>query len=336
MKKRIVYSTLFLSLIFTGIISYMVFMPFSAKTDCSVFIRHGETFDMLCARLDTVAASGRMPMFRLLSVLSGYGKSSPRAGRYKVSGLSTFALLQNLRHGQQEPLRYNIPLVWTPDLLAKRLGTKFLADSADFSATFADSVFLAEFGVTPASLFCIVIPDTYEFYWTLSPEDFVRRMKRESERFWTDERKALAEARGLNPYEVVTLASIVEKETAKDDEKPVVAGLYINRLRKGMKLQADPTVKFAVGDFALRRILNRHLTTPSPYNTYLNAGLPPAPICLPSRASIEAVLHAQTHNYLYMCAREDFSGYHNFAESYAEHSANARRYAQALNERGIR
>ena len=205
-----------------------------------------------------------------------------------------------------------------------------------FADAFADSILLADLDITPPELFCIIIPDTYEFYWTMSPEDFLRRMKTASERFWNDERTKKASAHGLTPKEAVTLASIVEKETAQDDEKPTIAGLYLNRLHKGMKLQADPTVKFAVGDFALRRILNRHLQTPSPYNTYMHEGLPPAPICLPSRASIEAVLNAETHNYIYMCAREDFSGHHNFAETYAEHQDNARRYTRALNERGIR
>ena len=336
MKKRVILTLLIVLLTVGTLLAYLLFTPFTSKEERYVYIRDGETFSSLCQRLDTVASRGRMPLFRALAAVSGYSRHAPRAGRYKVSVASTFAFLQNLRHGQQEPLRYNVPLVWTPGHLAKKLSTKFLADSTAFAAMFADSTALAEFGVTPATLFTIIIPDTYEFYWTLTPEAFVHRMKKESDRFWTGERRAQAAERGLTPAEVVTLASIVEKETAKNDEKPIVAGLYLNRLQRGMKLQADPTVKFAVGDFGLRRILNRHLETPSPYNTYMHEGLPPGPICLPSRESIEAVLSSRSHNYIYMRAREDFSGYHNFTESYAEHQADARRYAQALNDRNIK
>lgn len=334
-KKRIILVLLVVCLVLGAAFGYLMFAPFTSKADRYVYIQEGDSYASLCQRLDTTAAPMRMPLFRCLAAVSGYSSHALRAGRYKVSGASTFSFLQNLRHGQQEPLRYNVPLAWTPEQLAKKLSTKFHADSTSFATTFADSAYLSELGVTPALLFTIIIPDTYELYWTLTPEAFLRRMKKESDRFWNADRLAQAEARHLTPAEVVTLASIVEKETAKNDEKPVVAGLYLNRLQRGMKLQADPTVKFAVGDFALRRILNRHLTTPSPYNTYINEGLPPGPICLPSRESIEAVLASQSHNYIYMCAREDFSGYHNFTESYAEHQANARRYAQALNERGI-
>lgn len=160
-------------------------------------------------------------------------------------------------------------------------------------------------------------------------------MKSESDKFWNAGRKAKAGKLGLTPAEVVTLASIVDQETANDAEKPLVAGMYLNRLRTGMKLQADPTVKFALGNFSLRRILHEHLTVDSPYNTYRNAGLPPGPIAIPQVSSVEAVLDAAQHDYLYMCAKEDFSGTHNFAATYSEHLANAARYAAALNRRGI-
>ncbi len=335
-KKHVCIAACCTILLLLGCGAYLALSSFTQKENRYVLIYDTDTYNSLCSRLDTIASPLRMPMFRTMAAVSGYSGRSPRPGRYKVSGISTFTLIQNLRHGLQEPLRYNVPLVWTPQNLAKRLSVKFLADSTSFADAFADSILLADLDITPPELFCIIIPDTYEFYWTMSPEDFLRRMKSESKRFWNDERTKKAASQGLTPKEAVTLASIVEKETAQDDEKATIAGLYLNRLHKGMKLQADPTVKFAVGDFALRRILNRHLQTPSPYNTYMHEGLPPAPICLPSRASIEAVLNAETHNYIYMCAREDFSGHHNFAETYAEHQDNARRYTRALNERGIR
>ena len=170
----------------------------------------------------------------------------------------------------------------------------------------------------------------------MTPEQFVARMQKENKRFWTPERIAKAKAQGLTPNEVMTLASIVDEETAKEDEKPMVAGLYLNRLKRGMLLQADPTVKFALGQFELRRILYAHLQTDSPYNTYKYAGLPPGPIRIPGMAAIESVLNPSKHNYTYMCAKEDLSGYHNFATTLSQHNANARRYQQALNRMGIR
>ena len=182
----------------------------------------------------------------------------------------------------------------------------------------------------------LFIPNTYEVYWTMTPAQFVARMVKENDRYWNMSRKDKAKAQGLTPIEVITLASIVDEETNKDDEKPIVAGLYLNRLHRGMLLQADPTVKFALGQFELRRILYAHLNVDSPYNTYKYAGLPPGPIRIPSMAAIESVLNPTKHNYIYMCAKEDFSGYHNFASSLTQHNANARRYQQALNQRGVK
>jgi UPF0755 protein len=174
------------------------------------------------------------------------------------------------------------------------------------------------------------IPNTYEFYWTTSAEEFGDRMKKEYEAFWNEERQGKARNLNMTPTEVATLAAIVQEESNKKSEKPRIAGVYINRLRKGMPLQADPTVKFAAGDVTLRRILNRHLEIDSPYNTYKNAGLPPGPITFPEIQSLEAVLNFEEHNLYYFCAKEDFSGYHNFARTHAEHERNAARYHSAL------
>ena len=182
----------------------------------------------------------------------------------------------------------------------------------------------------------LFIPNTYEAYWNTDAEAFIQRMKKEYERFWTQERKDKAQACGLTPVEVSTLASIVEEETANGPEKPMVAGLYIKRLNKGMLLQADPTVKFGLQEFGLKRILFKHLEVDSPYNTYKHAGLPPGPIRIPSIQGLESVLNYTQHHYIYMCAKEDFSGTHNFAVTAAQHQANARRYQQALNRRKIK
>jgi UPF0755 protein len=180
------------------------------------------------------------------------------------------------------------------------------------------------------------IPNSYEVYWNTSAEKFFTRMYDEYGKFWTQERKDKAEKIGLSPIKISILASIVDGEALMDKEMPVIAGLYMNRLKKGMRLEADPTVIFAAKDFTIRRVLNKHLRINSPYNTYMNSGLPPGPIGMPSINAIDAVLNYENHNYIYMCAKEDFSGYHNFATTLAEHNVNARKFQQALNARNIK
>lgn len=252
--------------------------------------------------------------------------SSFRAGNYAVRpGDSMRDVWRRLVAGNQTPVKVVVPAARTLGRVAGVLGERLMADSASFAAVLCKPQQMA-----------LLIPNTYEVYWTVSPEAFLQRMEEEHDKFWNEARLAKARALGLTPDEVATLASIVDEETAKGDEKPVVAGLYLNRLKKGMLLQADPTVKYAVGDPALRRILFEHLKVDSPYNTYMHAGLPPTPIRIPTVQAVEAVLNPSEHNYLYMCAREDFSGYHNFAASLTEHSRNAARYQAALNARGIK
>ena len=191
-------------------------------------------------------------------------------------------------------------------------------------------------GFDSLTLFSMFLPNTYEFYWTVGPAEFLERMRREYDRFWTPERDAKRERSGLSRLEVMTLASIVAEETRRTDEMPRIAGVYVNRLRKGIPLQADPTVKYAMQDFGLRRILYKHLKYPSPYNTYINKGLPPSPICMPSLAAIDAELDFERHDYLFFCARPTFDGYHNFARTLREHNANARAYSAELNRRNIK
>ena len=211
-----------------------------------------------------------------------------------------------------------------------------MIDSLEFLKTVKDSEKISAYGVDTATVYCLFIPNTYEIYWNISLEKFLQRMKKESDAFWTDSRAAKANAIPLTPNEVYTLASIVDEETANNEEKPAIAGMYINRLKAKMPLQADPTIKFAWKRFALRRIYHDLLNIQSPYNTYRNIGLPPGPIRVASVAGINAVLNYAKHNYMYMCAKEDFSGTHNFARTYSEHLANAARYSKALNERGIK
>ena len=260
-----------------------------------------------------------------------------RTGRYRVVPDMTYlSLYRQLRNGTQEPMNLVIPTSRTIDRLASVLSQSLMVDSAEIASALSDSTYCVTHGYTTATIPALFIPNTYEVYWDISVDKFIERMERENNRFWTAERKAKAKACGLTHEQVATLASIVDEETANNAEKPMIAGLYLNRLRLGMPLQADPTVKFAVGDFSLRRILNKHLRVESPYNTYLNEGLPPGPIRIASIAGLDAVLNHAEHNYLYMCAKEDFSGTHNFAATLPEHYRNARRYVKALNARGIK
>ena len=261
----------------------------------------------------------------------------PRTGRYHVEpGTTCLQLFRLLRNGAQEPMNLVIPSARTMEKLASVLSQSLMVDSAEIAQALTDSSYCNTHGYTTATIPALFIPNTYEVYWDISVDKLVERMESENNRFWTAERKSKAEACGMTREEVATLASIVDEETANNAEKPMIAGLYINRLRLGMPLQADPTVKYAVGDFTLRRILNKHLLVESPYNTYRVTGLPPGPIRIPSIAGLDAVLNHTEHSYLYMCAKEDFSGTHNFAKTLSEHYQNARRYVRALNERGIR
>lgn len=260
-----------------------------------------------------------------------------RKGYFELKGsTSIYRAARRLVAGSQTPIKFTFNNLRTIEQFAERVDECFYMSGDSLSAILNSQESCNAYGFDTETIKAMFLPDTYEFYWTVTPQRFVERMHEYYAQFWNDERMTKAQKAGLSPLEVSTLASIVEEETAMRDEMPIVAGLYINRLRRGIPLQADPTVKYAVGDFTLRRILNKHLETPSPYNTYLNTGLPPAPIRIPSKAAIEAVLNYRTHNYLYMCAKEDFSGYHNFATTLSEHNRNAARYHSVLNRRGIK
>ena len=220
--------------------------------------------------------------------------------------------------------------------MARAISAQVMIDSAQIASRLNSTSLLDSLGYTPATVFCMIIPNTYEVYWNISADALISRLVKERDRFWTDQRKARSGEIGLTEQQVITLASIVEEETSKSDEMPVVAGLYMNRLKKRMPLQADPTVIFALGGERPKRVLKKHLEVDSPYNTYKYAGLPPAPIRFVSTRAIDAVLNYRSHNYLYMCAKEDFSGYHNFTSSLTQHNANAARYQRALRNAGIR
>jgi UPF0755 protein len=260
-------------------------------------------------------------------------KKNIHPGRYKLKNrMSNRELLTMLRSGEQEPVKLTINSVRSIELVAGRAGKLLEADSIAILNLFNDRLFLWTYGFKPSTAAAMIIPNTYELYWNTSPRQFIDRMYNEYNKFWNEARLAKAREIGLNKIEISTLASIVEEETKKNSEKAIVAGVYINRLKKGMRLQADPTVKYAVGDVTIKRILNKHLEFDSPYNTYLYAGIPPGPIDVPSVTSIDAVLNYQHHQYLYFCAKEDFSGYHNFSKTLEQHNVYARLYQRALSK----
>ena len=209
-------------------------------------------------------------------------------------------------------------------------------DSLAVTILLSDSAFCAQQGYDTATIACLFVPNTYEVYWNISIDNLMKRMQKEHDNFWNMQRTLKAEALKLSKNEDCTLASIIDEETANNAEKPMIAGMYLNRLKADMPLQADPTIKFALKDFALKRIYHNMLQIDSPYNTYKNTGLPPGPIKIASIAGIDAVLNRTAHDYLYMCAKEDFSGTHNFAKTYQEHLKNADKYSKSLNERGIK
>lgn len=303
-----------------------------------IYINKGESADSVRAKVESVSSGMQLAAFRWLAEAKGYYQHI-RPGRYDIgSGTSTMSVFRNLRNGSETPTMLTIPPLRTTGDLARHLGKKLMADSADFAAVLTDSVLLAKYNLRRETAVCLFLQNTYEVYWSVKPEKLLQRMSKEYKAFWTPERTKKLDGirKGFTREEAITLASIVESETANKAEKPSVAGLYINRLHKGIKLQADPTVKFAVGDPTIRRVLNRHLAVQSPYNTYQVEGLPPGPICIPSVETLNAVLDYEHNDYIYMCAKEDFSGTHNFATTAAEHQANARRYQQALNARGIK
>ncbi|HET6244289.1 MAG: endolytic transglycosylase MltG [Bacteroidetes bacterium] len=259
-------------------------------------------------------------------------------GKYLIkTGMSNNKLIDLLRSGEQEPIKLTFNSIRTKEQLAGRIGLQIEADSLSLIKLIEDVNFLAtKYKMGPESALTLFIPNTYEFYWNTSAEQFLDRMAKEYKAFWTEDRKAKSRQIGLTQSEVTILASIVQAEQARhNDEKPIIAGLYLNRLKKGMRLESDPTLVYAHGDFSINRVLNIHKEINSPYNTYRNAGLPPGPINLPEVTSLDAVLNFKKNDYIFMCAKEDFSGYHNFSKTLEQHGIYAQKYRAALNKRKI-
>lgn len=333
MKKiilKVVAIALLVALGVAGWMAYRTLMRQSAVEEtCWVYICEGQVDD----------ASGVLGGDAVRWALDYYDYEEKLAegrldGAYRLeAGTTAMDVARRITRHQQTPVRIAFNNIRLKEQWAGRVAQKIRCDSVELLRAMTSPDFLREADMDEANIIGVLLPDTYEVYWNTSAEDLLARMLKEYRRFWNEKRVAQAEGLGLTPQEVTILASIAEEETLDRSERGVVGRLYWNRLQLMMPLQADPTVKFALGDFGLKRILNRHLEVDSPYNTYRYEGLPPGPIRMVEKATIDTILNASIHTYLYMCAKPDFSGRHNFATTYGEHLRNAEAYHRALNQR---
>lgn len=337
-KKKLFRFILYSLLVLILVAVFFIFGPNTGAFTQGeyLYIRTGSTYEQVKEELKDEGFVRDIKSFDLLAQKAGY-PDKVRAGKYHIKkGMSNFNIVRLLRSGKQTPVKLVIKKLRTKQDFINLVSNNLEADSAVLKHILADSVYLDQYGLDSNTAMCAVMPNTYEFYWNSPAEKVFRKIAKEYVDFWNESRKAKAKKQALSPQEVITIASIVEEESNMNSEKPNIASVYMNRVNKGMRLQADPTARFAYGDFTIKRITSVQTNFESPYNTYKVEGLPPGPICTPSVKSIEAVLNAPKTNYLYFCAKEDFSGYHNFASNLADHNANARKYHLALNARGIK
>lgn len=339
--KRFLVALLLIGIISAAIKGYdfytKIFAPNVVNISASdpyFYIRTNATFSDVVNEMKTKKILLNTETFEWVAKRMKY-EDNIKPGRYKISsGMNNKDLVSHLRSGKQAPVRLVLNPVRNATALASKISSQIEADSVSILEALNDSL-PEKYGFNKQNVLSMFIPNTYEFYWNTSAEKFIERMHDEYKKFWSASKKQLAKNIGLTANEVSTLASIVEQETNIDDEKPVIAGVYMNRYKKGWKLEADPTLVYAANNFSLKRVLNIHKEIDSPYNTYMYAGLPPGPICIPSVASIHAVLNYRKHEYMYFCAKEDFSGRHVFAKDYSTHLLNAKRFHKELNRRRI-
>ena len=339
MAKKRKSAAIFVALVaIIGIIGALVLGRATASClpqKAEFYLPTGSTYTAL---LDTLEDNGveRMSVVALVGKLRKLDQSV-KPGHYVLpAGSNAMGIVGTLRAGAQKPVKLTFNNIRTLDQLAGRLATQIEADSVAILAHLTNPTTAAKYDLKPEQLIGIFIPNTYEVWWTLTPEALTDRMFKEYNSFWNDSRKAKLARTKLSEIEVITLASIIYEETKVASEMPKIAGVYLNRMRRGIPLQACPTAKYAIGDFSIKRVLHKHTQVKSPYNTYLNRGLTPGPICLPSITAIDAVLDFENHSYLYFCAKEDFSGRHYFSKTLSEHNRYAKRYAAALSKAGIR
>lgn len=311
------------------------FAPNTTGKEKFLYVRTGSTVDDLFEELrrkDILTETGTFSQAAAKMDLA----RSLKPGRYKLAkGMNNRSIINMLKSGNQDPVKLKFQNLRKKENFAAYLANNLEPDSLTFISMLDSAALIEKYGFNKDNSYVMFIPNTYEMYWNVTALDFFDRMHKEYEKFWNDERKQKAAALNLTPIQVSILASIVDAEALYDKEMPVIAGLYLNRLNKGILLQADPTVIFANNDFTVKRVTNSLLQVQSKYNTYKYAGLPPGPIMMPSINAIDAVLNREKNNYIYMCAKEDFSGYHNFAVTVQEHELNAKKYRDALNKRNI-
>ncbi len=320
-----------------GLIYITFFLPLSRRDSVQyVYIDGDDTPDSVFSKVSAAAGNERIHGFRILSRYGNYAENIHTGAYVLKPGTLTFMFFWNVRRGNQSPVRLVVAPSRTIEKFASAVSNQLMIDSVAILDELHNPETCKQFGCDTATISTIIIPDTYEVYWDISADRLLAKLKTEHDLFWNVVRQRKAQDLKMTPAEVTTLASIVAEETNNEAEKPVIAGLYYNRLQQEMPLQSDPTVKYATKNYEAKRIYRSDTEIDSPYNTYKNAGLPPGPICIPSAKDIDAVLDMAHHTYLYMCAKEDFSGTHNFAATYEEHRQNALRYAKALNERGIK
>ncbi len=301
-----------------------------------LYIKTGSTYDDIVQTLTTENLLQDINSFKSVAKQLNYSNNI-KPGKYKIEqGNSNYTLVRRLRSGNQEPVQLVLKKYRLKQDLARQIANKLEPDSTAIINLLNNNKYLKTYGLDSICSIAAFTPNTYEFYWNSTPEKVFEKIFKAYQKFWTNERIAKATKVKLSPTQVMTLASIVDEETQQDTEKRNIASVYLNRLAKNMKLQADPTVKYALGDFAIKRVLLKHLQNPSAYNTYYANGLPPGPICTPRLESIEAVLNAPSTNYLFFCASPTKIGFHNFASTDAEHLANAKIFQEWLNKRGIK
>jgi UPF0755 protein len=331
MKKKIILGTLLVLLLTAGFVAWQIFGPTVSSPEGKYFyIRTGSDYATVKTSLvDQKVISGTF-FFDLIAKQIKY-PDKVKAGRYQIkNGMSLLRLLRMLRSGNQSPVNFVIPKLRTKEDLSQKVASGFECDSAAFSRALNNPESLHKYHLDSNTIMTAVIPNTYNILWNTPAEKILKKLFDEKEKFWNEERLAKARALNLSPEQVYTMASIVEEETNAAEDKGKIASVYINRMQMGMKLQADPTVKFAMKDFGLKRIMEKHLFYNSPFNTYQNPGLPPGPICTPSIKTIDAVLNAPQTNYIYFVAKPEFNGLSNFASTYEEHLVFAKAYQQAL------
>lgn len=339
MKKRIIWIVLSALIVGGGIFSYIAYrqifgsgIDLHGEKEWVLYLDNEATYNDFIDSLQSHDVLKYESTFIRLANYKGLDNNM-KPGRYVITGdMSNNTLVNMVRSGNQSPVKITFTNIRTKEDFAEVIAPKMAFDADELLEALNNDSIAAKYDLTTENILVLFIPNTYEMYWNLSPEEFIDRMHDEYLKFWNDERLAKAEKIGYSPVNISILASIVSAETNKVDEMPKIAGVYINRLHKGWKLEACPTVIFAMGDFTITRLLNKHLKYESDYNTYLHEGMPPGPINLPAPQAIDAVLNYKKHDYMFFTAKEDFSGYHNFARTNAEHERNARKYQAAYRE----